>query len=905
MSFFKKLLGGNPNKKVLQELQKIVLQVNNLESEFKRKTDEQLRQLTLQFKQEIAAKSSSKQKQDYLDQMLAQAFAAVREAAKRTLGQRHFDAQVMGAITLHQGNIAEMKTGEGKTLAATMPVYLNALLGRGVHIVTVNDYLAKRDALWMGQIYNFLGLKVACLQQMGGALVYDKADQDHLRPCTRQEAYQADVTYGTNSEFGFDYLRDNMVQELSQKVQRGHYYTIIDEVDSILIDEARTPLIISAPDTKSADLYKKFAQLIPQLEENKHYNKDEERHAVVLTEDGIKKMESLLGVQNIYTEDVTLAHQLDQALKAYILYKNDRDYVVKDGEIIIVDQFTGRLMPGRRYSQGLHQAIEAKEAVEIKQESKTLATITIQNYFRMYQKLSGMTGTAATEAEEFHKIYSLDVTEIPTNKPIIRKDRPDLIYKSENGKFKALIAKIKEKQQKGQPVLVGTISIAKNELLSQMLKAAGVPHKVLNAKQHEKEAQIIAQAGKLGAVTVATNMAGRGVDIVLGGNPSNPEEARQVKELGGLCVLGSERHEARRIDNQLRGRSGRQGDPGESQFFISMEDDLMRIFGSGRVKAMMDRLGLPEDVPIENKMISRSIEKAQQKVEGHNFDIRKHLVEYDDVINKQRSTIYKRRDKILDLAEKEEPLEPMILELVKDEIKRVVEFHSSDGKEPNLSEIQEVMASIPLKIPHFKFKISNLEEVQRLINDLQRLAQEQYQELSESLGKELKQNLEKTLLLRTIDTLWVGHLDAVEYLRVGIGLRGYGQRDPLVEYKREAFGMYESLLAEIDKQLVYNIYKIFIAYQMQAKAQEKLGPMMRAASAVAQGARLQHGATGAFGADAGSAKSGDPYSGGRHQDSGTDNYIPKDRDFKTGRKIGRNDPCPCQSGKKFKKCCGR
>ncbi|MFH1713131.1 MAG: preprotein translocase subunit SecA, partial [Candidatus Jacksonbacteria bacterium] len=920
---FKKLF-SDPNKKVLADLASRVQEINNLEHEFEKKTDEQLRQLTFKFKQEIAAQKSNEAKTAYLDQILPQAFAAVREAAKRTLSQRHYDVQIMGSIVLHQGNIAEMKTGEGKTLASTMPVYLNALLGRGVHIVTVNEYLARRDASWMGQIYNFLGLTVACLQQQGNSLIYDEAtpaesagepahnesdihaykvDQKFLKSCTRQEAYQADITYGTNSEFGFDYLRDNMAQALSDKVQHGHFYAIVDEVDSILIDEARTPLIISAPDAKSADLYKKFAHLAPMLEENKHYNKDEERHAVALTEEGIKKMETLLAVQNIYTEDVTLAHQLDQALKAHVLYKIDRDYVVKDGEIIIVDQFTGRLQPGRRYSQGLHQAIEAKENVEIKQESKTLATITIQNYFRMYQKLAGMTGTAATEAEEFHKIYKLDVTSIPTNKLVIRHDKQDLIYKSEAGKFKALMKAIKAKYEKGQPVLVGTISIEKNELLSRLLKSAAVPHQILNAKQHEKEAEIIAQAGKLKAVTIATNMAGRGVDIVLGGNPQDPKETEEVKKLGGLFVFGSERHEARRIDNQLRGRGGRQGDPGESQFFISMEDDLMRIFGSGRIKGMMDRLGLPEEVPIENRIISRSIEKAQTKVEGHNFDIRKHLVEYDDVINKQRAAVYARRDKILQADSQDESLSEIILKMVYAEIKRVVEFHTAEGKESNIKEIQEVLQSIPLSITNYAMPCRHDMELLITNLDLQKAAEEQYQELSKDLDLELKRNIEKTLLLRTIDSLWVNHLDAVENLRVGIGLRGYGQRDPLVEYKREAYEMYQALLAEIDKQVVYNIYKIFLAYKEQIKAQEKLTPMMRAASAVLKTAQTKHGTTGAFGKS--DSKTGDPYAGGRHDDQGSDSYVPQDRDAKTGRKIGRNDPCPCQSGKKYKKCCGK
>ncbi|HBH45956.1 MAG: hypothetical protein A2445_00745 [Candidatus Jacksonbacteria bacterium RIFOXYC2_FULL_44_29] len=934
MSIFKKIF-GDPNKKVLQELNVFVEAVNQLEADFEKKNQDELRALTQQYITEIAELKTLEEKEKYLDKILAPAFAAVRESAKRTLRQRHFDVQILGAATLHQGNIAEMKTGEGKTLVATMAVYLNALLDQGVHVVTVNDYLARRDTSWMGQIYNYLGLKVSCLQNQGNSLLYDetakkdvasesteddenietlafKVDQDFLRPCSRVEAYQAHITYGTNSEFGFDYLRDNMVAENKLKVQRGHhYYAIVDEVDSILIDEARTPLIISSPDTKSAEYYKKFAYLIPTLKVGEHYNLDEERHAVTLTEAGIERMESLLNVKNIYTEDVTLAFHLDQALKAYALYKLDRDYVVKDGEIIIVDQFTGRLMPGRRYSQGLHQAIEAKEGVEVKQESKTLATITIQNYFRMYHKLAGMTGTASTEAEEFNKIYNLEVTEIPTNKSIVRKDRPDVIYKSETGKFKALINTIREKYDQGQPVLVGTISIQKNEILSELLKKANIPHQILNAKQHEKEAQIIAQAGKLKAVTVATNMAGRGVDIVLGGNPVDPIEAEQVRKLGGLCVFGSERHEARRIDNQLRGRTGRQGDPGESQFFISLEDDLMRIFGSSRIKSLMDRLGLPDDLPITNRMISSSIEKAQERVEGHNFDIRKHLVEYDDVINKQRTAVYRERSKILDLWEAEEPLRDLILEMVKKEIKKVVEIHTA-GSDWNLKEIKEVLQSMPISFDDAIFTDPQISTDKSALSEkLQKLAEEHYQTVTKDLDPEMIKQVERALLLRTIDNLWINHLDAIEHLRVGIGLRGYGQQDPLTEYKREAFAMYQALLEETDKQVVYNIYKIFISYQMQKQAAEKLSPVIKNVANAFQGARLQHETTNAFSASGMTRteqptklNKADPYAGGRHQDQAADHYIPKDRDPESGQKVGRNDLCICGSGKKYKRCCG-
>jgi len=909
MSILKKIF-GDPNKKALKRLQKTVDQINNLEPEFKKKNQKELVALTRYFQKKLAEKKSLASKEVYLNKILPQAFAAVREAAKHVLNQRHYDVQIIGALALHKGKIAEMKTGEGKTLAATMPAYLNALLGKGVHIVTVNDYLARRDASWMGQIYNFLGLKTACLQQMGKSFEYDQnikkgqnkeknsrsfeVDVDFLRPCSRKQSYMADITYGTNSEFGFDYLRDNMVSSLDQKTQKAHYYAIIDEVDSVLIDEARTPLIISAPDTKSASLYKKFAQLVPRLRENEDYNKDEERNAVSLTENGIQKMEKFLGVQNIYTEDVTLAHQLDQALKAYVLYKNDRDYVISNGEVVIVDQFTGRLMPGRRYSQGLHQAIEAKENVKIKQESKTLATISIQNYFRMYHKLAGMTGTAATEAEEFYKIYQLDVITVPANKPVIRKDKSDVIYKTEKAKFKALIEKVRQKHQSGQPVLIGTISIQKNEQLSDLLNKAGIKHQVLNAKKHEKEAQVIAQAGKLKAITVATNMAGRGVDIVLGGNPQDPVEAEKVKKLGGLCVLGSERHEARRIDNQLRGRSGRQGDPGESQFFISLEDDLMRIFGSDRISSVMNRLGVPEDVPIENKIISRSIEKAQKRVEGYNFDIRKHLVEYDDVTNKQRMAIYERRNQVLEQEKQKKNLSQLIFPIIKKEIKRIIEFHSgkqSSGK-INLKEIKEVLQSIPLKIDQQILKKKNFEDLNQAINNITNLAIKQYKKLSKELDPQLKINIEKTLLLRSIDTLWINHLDELEHLRAGIGLRGYGQRDPLVEYKREAYQMYQLLLREIEHQIVYNIYKIFIAYQ-KVEAQENISQQLKKAAMKVQALQPKQ------------ERAVDPYAGGRHVDNKGDNYIPKDRNPKTGKKVGRNDPCPCGSGKKYKKCCGK
>ncbi|PIQ80402.1 MAG: preprotein translocase subunit SecA, partial [Parcubacteria group bacterium CG11_big_fil_rev_8_21_14_0_20_41_14] len=650
MSFIDKILGDPGDKHIKKKLNPLVEKINSLEKEFQSKSDDQLKAVTEELRSELKNGKT-------LDQILPRAFAAVREAAKRTLGMRHFDVQLIGGMVLNQGDIAEMRTGEGKTLVATLATYLNALEGKGAHVVTVNDYLARRDAVWMAQVYDFLGLSVGVIQHEKSYL-YDNSvkaasdeiadpatlmveiDYDHLRPASRKEAYQADITYGTNNEFGFDYLRDNMVSKVEQMVQRPFNFAIVDEVDSILIDEARTPLIISAPDNRPIDLYYKYAKLVKQLKENEDYNIDEKMRSSTLSEQGIKKMEQWLGVENIYTDaGLDSVHHIEQALKANTLFEKDKDYVEQDNEIIIVDEFTGRLMQGRRYSEGLHQAIEAKEGVEIKRESRTLATITFQNYFRLYPKLAGMTGTAKTEEEEFRRIYNLDVYVIPTNKPIERLDHQDRVYKSSKGKYEALVREIKKRQDKGQPVLVGTISIEQNEEFSEILRHAGVKHEILNAKNHEREAEIIAQAGAKSSVTLATNMAGRGVDIVLGGAPFDKELAVEVKRLGGLHVLGTERHEARRIDNQLRGRSGRQGDPGSSQFFISVEDDLMRIFGSDRIKNMMNRLGVPEDMPIENKMVSRAIESAQKKVEGNNFDIRKHVVQYDDVMNMHRESI--------------------------------------------------------------------------------------------------------------------------------------------------------------------------------------------------------------------------------------------------------------------------
>jgi preprotein translocase subunit SecA len=805
-------LFGDPNKKYLQKIQPIVEEINKLESKFERFSNEELKNLTTEFKTRL-------EKGELLDDILPEAFAAVREAAKRTLKQRHFDAQLIGGVVLHQGKIAEMKTGEGKTLAATLPLYLNALTNAGAHLVTVNDYLARRDTVWMGQIYNLLELSVACINHEV-SYIYDpeysqeiqnskfkiqnldqerdelggfKVMQEFLRPCSRKEAYNADILYGTNNEFGFDYLRDNMAYGKDELSQRGFNYAIVDEVDSILIDEARTPLIISAPDIESADLYKKFAGIAPQLKGDVDYTIDEKMRAVTLTNEGMDKIEKILGMGNIYQEkSIQIIHHLEQALRAEVLFKRDKDYVVRGGEVIIVDEFTGRLMPGRRYSGGLHQAIEAKEGVEVQKESKTLATITFQNFFRMYKKLAGMTGTALTNAEEFDKVYKLDVISIPTNKSMIREDLADLIYKNEAGKFKAVVEKIRESYQKGQPILVGTVSIEKNEYLGNLLKREGISCNILNAKNHEKEGEIIAQAGKSGTVTVATNMAGRGVDIILGGNPPDENNAKKVKELGGLFVLGTERHEARRIDNQLRGRAGRQGDSGMSQFFVSLEDELMQRFGSDRIKNLMDTFKIPEDQPIQNKLISNAIEKAQARIEGYNLDIRHHVLEYDEVMNKQRQAIYKMRKDILFVSDEE--IRNQVSELMSDE------------------------------------EMKNYQEKHKQISDNDRV------------------NLERFVMLRTIDMLWMEHLETMECLRDSVRLRAYGQRDPLVEYKNESRRLFGQMMDEINNSIV----NILIG----AEIQKNPAPQQRISE----------------------VKS-------------------------TKNKVGRNDLCPCGSGKKYKKCC--
>ncbi len=762
VSFATKIFGDS-NKRFLKKIEPIVESINKLEPEAEKLSGDELKQKTSELKKRLDSSGGSEER---LDSVLPEAFSLVREAAKRTLKQRHFDVQLIGGIILHQGKIAEMKTGEGKTLVATLPAYLNALDGKGVHIVTVNDYLARRDVVWMGQIYDALGLSVGCINHEASYL-YDsnirtsdvqnideardtlgafKIVHEFLRPCSRHEAYQADILYGTNNEFGFDYLRDNLVYGANQISQKFHRYAIIDEIDSILIDEARTPLIISAPAEESSDFYVMFSKIAEKLEENRDYAVDEKLKAVSLAEEGIERAEKLLGVKDIYTEKgIKYVHHLETAVRAKALFARDKDYVVKNGEIIIVDEFTGRLMPGRRWSEGLHQAIEAKEGIAIQKESRTLASITFQNYFRMYEKLSGMTGTALTSAEEFHKVYNLETIAVPTNVSLRRKNLPDLIFQTEKGKFKAVAKKIKELHEKGQPVLVGTVSIDKNEKLSAVLNIEGAPHKILNAKNHEQEGEIIAQAGRKGQVTIATNMAGRGVDIVLGGNPPNSEDARQVRESGGLFVLGTERHEARRIDDQLRGRAGRQGDPGETQFFVSLEDELMRVFGPERIKNMMNKFGIPEDHPIENKFVTNAIESAQSKIEGFNFDTRKHLLEYDDVISHQRKIIYERRKKIL------------------------------------LGDNDYIW-----------------EELQRSVLENQK---SELEKLRQALGDEKFFNAERVLMLQAIDMLWVGHLEVMDYTRSSVRLRAYGQRDPLVEYKNESLRLFRELESAINSTM--------------------------------------------------------------------------------------------------------
>ncbi|MFA6270163.1 MAG: preprotein translocase subunit SecA [Candidatus Paceibacterota bacterium] len=852
MSFLNKIF-GDESSRYLKEIGPLIPQINSFEEVVSKLLPEELKAKTLEFKARLEQKET-------LDDILPEAFACVREAAKRTLGERHFDVQLLGGIVMHQGSIAEMRTGEGKTLVATLPVYLNALLGKGVHVVTVNDYLSRRDAVWMGQVYDALGLSVAVIAHESSFLyvpelqnskseilnpkqIQNPNDQnskvsdfdistsnldrerdekgsfhivhDFLKPCSRVEAYEADITYGTNSEFGFDYLRDNLEYKYEKVRQKRHHFAIVDEIDSILIDEARTPLIISAPSVDSDVLYKKFAEVADKLKEGDHYTIDEKMHAVLLTDEGINKAEQILGLENIYAEGgIKLVHHLETAVKAKALYKLDKDYVVKNDEVIIVDSYTGRLQPGRRWSEGLHQAIEAKEKTSVQKESRTFASITYQNYFRMYEKLAGMTGTATTSSEEFYKVYGLNTVAIPTNKVSGRVDRNDLIFQTENGKLLAIARKVKELQKKGQPVLIGTISIEKNELLGEYLKREGINFEMLNAKNHEREGEIIAQAGRMAGVTVATNMAGRGVDIKLGGAPFEKEAYEKVKSLGGLFVLGTERHDARRIDNQLRGRSGRQGDSGETQFFVSMEDHIMRVFASDTVKNMMGRLGIPEDQAIENKLITRSLESAQEKIEGLNFDARKHVLEYDDVLNFQRKTFYERRRNIL-----------------------------VDDKEKVLDYLEKILVNA---LPEIKEAVTK----KRL-----------------DLGEENFIKAFRELSLQTFDMFWVDHLEMMDYLRGSVNLRAYGQRDPLVEYKKEGLKLFKEMEESIENAILGTITKVDESV-VNISAQKEIENQALKITGMT--------------------------------DSENASDTPSEH-----LNIGRNDLCWCGSGKKFKKCHGK
>ncbi len=835
---------GTKNERELSRISPLLQQINLLEPEMRALSDTQLRQKTTEFKNRLAEGTP-------LDELLVEAFAVVREAGLRAVGMRTFDVQLLGGVVLHEGKIAEMKTGEGKTLVATMPVYLNALTGKGVHVVTVNDYLAKRDAEWMGKIYRFLGLST-------GVIVHGLSDSQ------RQASYACDVTYGTNNEFGFDYLRDNMKFRLEDYVQRPLHYAIVDEVDSILIDEARTPLIISGPTEDSTDKYYTIDHVIPPLKSEQDYTLDEKARSSMLTEEGIAKVEKLLGIENLYDpRHMETLHHVNQALKAHTLFKRDRDYVIKEGEVIIVDEFTGRLMPGRRYSDGLHQALEAKEKVNIENENQTLATITFQNYFRMYEKLAGMTGTADTEAEEFSKIYNLEVLVIPTDKPMIRGDYEDAIYKNETAKFNAVIDEIDEMRQSGRPSLVGTVSIEKSEKLSALLKRRGIGHHVLNAKQHEKEAEIIKNAGQAGMVTIATNMAGRGTDIVLGPG---------VAEAGGLHIIGTERHESRRIDNQLRGRSGRQGDKGSSRFFLSLEDDLMRIFASDRISGYMDRIGMEEDVPIEHKLVTRAIESAQKRVEGRNFDIRKHLLKYDDVMTHQRRIVYALRREILEHDD--------IHELILDDIHELISeaVHSSENSEnprnpwdiEKLAEMLHLYFDWRTKLDGPEFA-ANLTDSETLIEFLFKRVCERYEQKCEQIGSELSGRLELEIKLRTVDVLWKDHLLSMDQLKESVGFQGYAQQDPVRVYQKEAFALFSDLIFRMKEGTIERLFRIQIAPAAEAQREQILEERRKQQMIL-----------------------------GRGQQADSEKKTIK----RDGKKVGRNEPCPCGSGKKYKKCHG-
>jgi len=891
------------NKKELNRLSKVVDKINTFEPKVKKLKEPDFAKKTEEFKKRI-------KKGESLEQILPEAFALAREASWRTIGLRPFDVQLVAAIALFEGKAVEQKTGEGKTLSAVLPLYLRGLTGKGVHLVTVNDYLARRDAGWNGPIFHLLGLSIGSIVQEMKSFLYDPEYEDtshgderlaHLRPVGRKLVYQADITYGTNNEFGFDYLRDNMAPSLEQMVQRGHYYVIVDEVDSVLIDEARTPLIISAPDTEPTEKYYKFAEMVGKLNLDTDYTVDEKAKSASLTEHGIRKVEKILGVENLYEKDFESIHHIENGLRAKTLFQRDKDYIVKEDKVIIVDEFTGRLMTGRRWSDGLHQAVEAKENVVIQQESKTLATISFQNYFRMYEVLAGMTGTAATEAEEFKKIYKLDVVVVPTNEPMIRKDNPDLIYKTLRAKYGAVVEDIEKRQQKGQPILVGTTSIEKNEIISQYLKHKKIPHNVLNAKNHEREAMIITEAGKPGGVTVATNMAGRGVDIVLGGSvPDKPGGVthgqflksneykkwqrlhKEVIKAGGLHVIGTERHESRRIDNQLRGRSGRQGDPGSSRFFLSLEDDLMRIFGGEQIGNLMNTLKIPENQAIENRLVSRAIEQAQVKVEGFHFDMRKRLVEFDDIANQQREIVYKLRQRVLE----SENVKEEVLNKLRHQIDRILlsswpaspeAVGESEQKLINEKVIVGLLEIIPFDErtkEGVKKRLKQLKDREETKKFLLKALEDVHRAREKQVGDKIMRQIEKYAYLGAIDHLWIDHIDQIDDLREGISLRAYGQRDPLIEFKNEAYGLFEGLIDRIDDELSRRIFRIGVA-QPQPEI-----PLEQARANIDRADAMGLAQTGADE----TAKSGDTA-------------------FTKKKKVGRNDPCPCGSGKKYKKCC--
>ncbi|OCT13161.1 preprotein translocase subunit SecA [Paenibacillus pectinilyticus] len=832
-----KKIFGDSNEREIKRMLKAVDYINELEASIKPLSDEELRGKTIEFRERL-------EKGEEIDDLLPEAFAVVREAGIRVLGKRHYDVQLIGGMVLHEGRIAEMRTGEGKTLVGTLPVYLNALLGRGVHVVTVNDYLAQRDSAEMGQIYQFLGLTV-------GVNLHDLSHEE------KQAAYACDITYGTNNEYGFDYLRDNMVLYKEQMVQRPLYYAVIDEVDSILVDEARTPLIISGQAAKSTDLYFSADRFVAKLTEEEDYTIDIKVRSVALTEEGVAKAERAFGIENLFDhQNVTINHHITQALKARCIMKRDVDYVVQDEEVMIVDEFTGRIMTGRRYSDGLHQAIEAKEQLEVQNESMTLATITFQNYFRMYRKLAGMTGTAKTEEEELKKIYGLEVIIVPTNRPMIRKDLPDVVYKSENGKFRAVVEQIVERHKLNQPVLVGTVSIENSERLSELLKKKGVQHKVLNAKYHAEEAEIVSRAGQPGSVTIATNMAGRGTDIVLG---------EGVHDAGGLHIIGTERHESRRIDNQLRGRAGRQGDPGSSQFYLSLEDELMKRFGAENIMAMMDRLGMEEDQPIESKLISRAVESAQKRVEGNNFDVRKVVLQYDDVMNQQREIIYKQRRELLESENIREVIEGMISAV----IERIVKAHCPEEQIPEEWELHEVANFVNNNLLHEEAQITDQDlwgkEQDEIIEQIKELVSKRYDERESEISTEFMREFEKVVALRAVDSKWMDHIDAMDQLRQGIHLRAYGGTDPLREYQFEGFEMFQEMIDNIREEVAMYIMKAHVQSNLERQA-------------VAEGQAVDT----------------------KNEAGGKKPVVRGDE-----QRIGRNDPCPCGSGKKFKQCHGQ